>query len=54
MFLMDGPKKPAPSADLKDLGHDNNIFTVADETTLPAITAMVVSSKKNLHETSRL
>lgn len=54
MFLMDGPKKTVSPDDPKDLGHDNNVFTVADETNLPTITSMVVNSKKNLHETSRL
>lgn len=54
MFLMDGPKKTTECVEPKDHGHDNNIFSVADETNLPTITSMVVNSKSNLHETSRL
>ena len=54
IFLMDGPKPQPETAPAKDSGHDNDIFTTADETNLPTITAMVANTKNNTQETSRL
>jgi hypothetical protein len=54
IFIMDGPKAQPEEAAPKDAGHDNDIFTTADETNLPTITAMVANTKNNIHETSRL
>lgn len=54
IFIMDGPKPQPETTDPKDVGHDNNIFTTADETNLPTITSMVANTKNNTHETSRL
>lgn len=44
---MEGPPKPAPAQ--KDTGHDNTVFSTADETGLPTITN--IANGKN---TSRL
>ncbi|XP_044260265.1 putative metabolite transport protein HI_1104 [Tribolium madens] len=54
IFIMDGPKPQPEATAPKDGGHDNNIFTTADETNLPTITSMVANTKNNIHETSRL
>ncbi|KAK5638981.1 hypothetical protein RI129_013276 [Pyrocoelia pectoralis] len=57
MFLMDGPQKQ-PSLD-KELGHDNKIFTTADESslaTLPkgAVYPNIHIERPHSHESSRL
>lgn len=57
VFLMDGPPKEdnnSPSAPKQLTGHDNNVFTTADETNLPTITSLVTNHKRNGTESSRL
>lgn len=54
---MDGPPKEdnnSPSAPKQLTGHDNNVFTTADETNLPTITSLVTNHKRNGTESSRL
>lgn len=53
LFLMDGPKEIDGRP--KDSGHDNNVFTTADEMGLPSITRMVNNGKDRPRtENSRL
>ncbi|KAB0790978.1 hypothetical protein PPYR_02778 [Photinus pyralis] len=59
MFLMEGPQKEAPTPLAKELGHDNKIFTTADESslaTLPKRTAYpnIHIERPYMHESSRL
>lgn len=55
VFLM---KEPSSKSEIepKDSGHDNNVFSTADETALPTITSMINGSKDRSRnvENSRL
>lgn len=57
VFLMDGPVKEeetAPSVPKPLGGHDNTMFSTADETNLPTITSLVSNHKRLGTESSRL
>lgn len=55
VFLMNEPS-PTPEIEPKDSGHDNNVFSTADETALPTITSMINGNKHKARdiENSRL